>query len=472
MRRRWFAIPVVLIMVALVACGPEDKPGAPATPGAPTDAIALAKKYAPLVILGEGEKYKPIDTETFIEKAKLMWNREKCFDEEVDEHPTAQKLGDPAAYRARKTQGNTACLGKEDKEYNTTDRTRPFDNEELGEEGYFLDADNDIHDDGDVSGAAAAPAYVEYVEGKDGNAGRAAYVYWFFYPYNRWTNPAGGVGGNHEGDWERVTVVTDTAGQPAGVVLSQHLTKCLMDWKTVAGPDGHPVVYSAIGSHGSYPVGDARYKIDGMPEKLKFLEDRTSTKGEKWQTWGNLKEVAQEPWWRYAGGWGEVGAPINIKIPKGPKIELDKLQTGPAGPSPIKHDQMIGEAFTTDACPAPEPKETPKPKPTEPPEGKLAAIARLEEYLHATGRHDVTAACAVAAPDIRPLCLMALPQAFKEMSKKEQEALRTAKVDPGKVPKASKTRCEVPPEALPAATGMGDGTAVMIYLDGEWYLTM
>lgn len=469
MRPRWCAVPVVLIMIALAACGPE-KPAETSPPQTQTAALELAKTFAPLVRLGKDEEYKPIDTTTFIAKSALRWNREKCPDEEIDEDPTAAKLGDPAAYRARKTQGKTACLGKEDKEYNTTERTRPFDNEELGEEGYFLDADNDIHDDG----SASAPAYVEYVQGTDANAGRTAYVFWFFYPYNRWTNPVGGLGGNHEGDWERITVVTDTSGRPDGVVFSQHLVKCRVEWSKVAGSDGHPVVYSAVGSHGSYPIGDAKYRMDDpVLGKVRPLDDETSTKGEAWQTWDTLREVEQEPWWGYAGGWGEVGAPVDAK-------KLDKSQTGPAGPSPFKHEQLVREAFTHEACPepvskeepAPTPKPTPKPKPTptKDPRGKLAAISRLEEYLHALGRKDAPAACKIAASDIRALCRMALPIAFGDMSKREQSVLKTVTIDPDKVRKVSKDRYEVPPKALSGKTTL-DGDLVMIYRDDNWYLT-
>ncbi len=311
---------------------------------------------------------------------------------------------------------------------------------------------------------------MEYIEGTDANAGRKAFVYWFFFPYNRWTNPVKGLGGNHEGDWERITVVTDQAGQPDGVVFSQHLTKCRMDWAKVAGKDGHPVAYSAVGTHGSYPIGDAKYRMDDPTlGKVRALDDKTSTKGETWQTWNTLKEVQQEPWWGYAGGWGEVGAPIEFK-------KLDKTETGPAGPSPIKHEQMVGEAFSTKACPEPisQGEPTPTPTPTKPkpkPSPKLAAVARLEEYLHAVGRKDSGAACKVVVAKMRPLCQMALPIAFGQMSKKELAALKTVKIDPDKARKISDDRYEIPSSAVPEQASGSPGDLVMVRQDDNWYLT-
>ncbi|WP_152365355.1 hypothetical protein [Microlunatus speluncae] len=468
MRRRWIAIPVALIMVALAACGPEDKPGAPVTPvasdtAAPTPSapppqshdLTLAKKFAPLVRLGAAEEFLPIDAVTFIDRSELRWNRKAglvCPDQKVDKDPTAQKLADPASYRTRRT-APRVCTGRVGDEFNTTEKTRPYTNDKLGAEGYFLDADNDVHQDG----SASAPAYVEYVDGKDaGKPGWTGYVYWFFYPYNRWTNPIGGFGGNHEGDWERVTVVIDPSGKADGVVFSQHRKKCRMAWPEVAGKDGHPVVYAAVGTHGSYPVGDARYAmhVEPLPDQ-EVLEDETSTKGEQWKTWDTLREVKAEPWWGYGGGWGEVGS----GIPK-----LSELQTGPAGPSTYK--SMTAEAFSTDSCPKPV---SVGAKPTADP--KLAAVKRLEEYLHAVGREDAEAACKISVPESRPLCRMALPIAFGELSKKERSALKTATVDLGKVRKAAKDRYEIPTDAIPADVGGSEGTFVMVHRDGEWYLT-
>ncbi|NYE72164.1 Vps62-related protein [Microlunatus parietis] len=485
--RKALTLLLFLAVLAAAGCGPEQEAGptaaatppptgsastapsseGPATagPAAGGGSLELAKKYAPLVRMGQGEKNLPIDAVFFIKSSELRWNRDdRCDDDLIDRTPTPEKLADPAAYRAQKTVDGE-CDQREGREYNTTERTRPYANEEtLGKEGYFLDAMNVVHEVGKVKDDAETPAYVEYVPGTGDDQGKTAYIYWFFYPYNTWTNPtpgAKGKGGNHEGDWERITVVVGANGKPESVVFSQHDTKCRMDFAKVAGKDGHPVAYSAVGSHGSYPIGDARYKIESLPGPLKalgMLEDRTSTKGESWKTWLHLKEVQREPWWGYAGGWGEVGGPIGA-------MDLDKHQTGPEGPNPIKQkEQMVREAFETDAaCPDPVSIDNP----TDP---KQAAITRLEYYLHAIGRHDAGNACSISAPKIRPLCLFALPQAFKEMSEQEAKVLRTIKIDPAKVRKVSGKRYEFPPASLRGKTTV-DGTLVMIKIKKQWYLT-
>ncbi|MFC7619820.1 Vps62-related protein [Microlunatus sp. GCM10028923] len=485
------ALTLVLFLAVLVAagCGPEEKdPSSGATPPgngpsttAPSNAgpsseapptagpaggggsLELAKKYAPLVRMGQGEKNLPIDAVFFIKSSELRWNRDdRCDDTLVDRTPTPEKLADPNAYRAQKTVDGE-CDQREGREYNTTERTRPFANKEtLGKEGYFLDSLNFLHEAGKVTGENAAPAYVEYVEGTEANQGKTAYIYWFFYPYNTWTNPtpgAKGKGGNHEGDWERITVVVGASGKPEGVVFSQHDTKCRMDFAKVAGKDGHPVAYSATGTHGSYPIGDARYKIESLPPALKalgMLEDRTSSRGQTWQTWLDLKEVQREPWWGYAGGWGEVGGPIGAG-------DLDKHQTGPEGPNPIKHtEQMAKEAFTTDTCPEPVSRDVPQ-------DDKQAVIKRVEYYLHALGRKDPSA-CSIAAPKFRPLCLFAFEMSKDDTSEQESKVLRTIKIDPDRVRKVSDKRYEFPPSSLLGKTSM-DGALVMIKLKKQWYLT-
>jgi len=472
---------VILAVLVAAGCGPDQQaapadqgpppsspapsasgqPSATAGPAGAGGSLELAKKYAPVVRMGDGEKNLPIDAELFIRNSELKWNRDDCPDETLDEQPTGAGLADPNRYRARATEDNSLCRGRTGREYNTTERTRPFANQaELGREGFFLDLRNELREAGRVTGESAAPAYVEYVDGTGDNAGKTGYVYWFLYPYNRWTNPARGVGGNHEGDWERVTVVVGKSGKPEGVVFSQHETKCRADWAEVAGKDGHPVVYSATGTHGSYPIGDARYKIESLPKALRkvgALEDRTSTKGQSWQTWLTLKEVQRESWWGYAGGWGEVGGPVAAK-------DLDKHQTGPEGPNPIKHtEQMVAEAFSTGACPEPASRED---------DAKQAAIRRLEEYLHALGREDAGAACSIAVPELASLCLAALPQAFRETSEREKKVLRKITIDPRKVKRVSKKRYDFPPSSLRGRTSLTDGSLVMVLLGEQWYLSM
>jgi hypothetical protein len=486
------SIIAVGVLVALTACDPgsgqaQNPPGTEGS-AAPTSAvrpdpkhsIELAEKFAPLVILGKDEKYRPIDATTYIEKSQLMWNRDAgCPDDVVDKHPAPRSLAEPGRYRRKESADTSLPLPckLQGPDYDTTQRTRPLDTEELGDEGYFLDDhENALREQGSTS----APVYVQYVDGTGANAGKTGYVYWFFFPWNRWTNPAGGVGGNHEADWERVSVVANAAGDPEGVVFSQHLTKCRMSWADVTGTDGRPTVYSAVGTHGSYPVGDASYTID-LPKALEVitaLQDRTSTSGERWQTWHDVREVEREPWWGYAGGWGEVGG--NILLNNLIK-ELQKAQTGPAGPS--KYKNMADEVFTTEPCPAPqkdEPTEA-SPGPTPNAKTKDGAIQRYEQFLHALGKLDLDTICDVAGPAAKKAedegfgpCRTTFPITYQMIPPEKRTALLTATIDPAQVRENSAGGYTIPASAIKASATFGEdelGEVTMSYLGDNWYVT-
>jgi hypothetical protein len=82
----------------------------------------------------------------------------------------------------------------------------------------------------------------------------------------------------------------------------------------VPNEPSHPIVYSANGSHASYPTVGA-FDVDNWP-----ADDYTG-KGLTWRTWEHLIYVVTEPWFGYGGGWGEISDELMF-------IELN----GPSGP--------------------------------------------------------------------------------------------------------------------------------------------
>lgn len=179
--------------------------------------------------------------------------------------------------------------------------------------------------------------------------------YWFFYPYN---GASGGLGkpmgefhGQHEGDWEHVTVrVADwrnvaslSAANIRGVFYAAH-TSAEGKWilESASAPregayglvDGsHPIVYSAWHTHASYEYAgtisrDVRAEIAGIPTEISVVgNDYTSDDG---IDWGPLDaagiEISQidadvyqagdemlepEGWLVYEGRWGlKDGPPV------------------------------------------------------------------------------------------------------------------------------------------------------------------
>lgn len=354
-----------IVLLSLTSCR-DDEPAEtePTSSGAPTPVPAAATTWAPLVYLSDGEEYEPGDASVFIRHAKLRWAHDGvCGDNTIAEPPEEKDLATPNRFRERKR--NTRGCAPYGPYYTTTQLTRPYANEELGAEGFYLHSQIDRHAKGGPD-----PVYVQHVPGEGENAGMTGYVYWFFYPWNESAVPGGGHGGNHEGDWERITVVT-RGDEPLRVVYSQHNTKCAVDWSEVDQRDGHPIVYSARGSHGSYQREGA-YSIPDLP----FPDEVTP--GQEWRTWERVREVEREQWWGYGGGWGDVGAPIKV-------WELGKHQTGPAGPMPPALRDMRPEVFSTTPCPDPlTPTATPGPSPTATQEPPSASVPP-DQYQHSSG---------------------------------------------------------------------------------------
>src|SRR5438093_9447012 len=107
----------------------------------------------------------------------------------------------------------------------------------------FVDLRSDDYRNGDGTGA---PIFVDY-------SPRQYIVYWFFYSYD-----AFGVLDQtvplqfHEGDWENIAVHLDCDDRATEVAFYAHGQS---DIRRIGGfeTEGtHPVVYSAIGTHGSY----------------------------------------------------------------------------------------------------------------------------------------------------------------------------------------------------------------------------
>jgi hypothetical protein len=108
------------------------------------------------------------------------------------------------------------------------------------------------------------------------------------------------------------------------------------------------------------------------------------------------------------------------------------------------------------------------------------AIARYQQFLHATGAGDVATMCEIAGPAAKQAedqgfgpCEQTMPVTLSMMSQEQRTALLDATVDPAKVTGGG-TTVQIPATAIRAAvpfTSSDIGDAVMSYLDGEWFVT-
>ncbi len=163
---------------------------------------AIAKRYAPVVILDPGERYRP---------ASIDWLAGRLPGGGPTDRPRALSL-------------MLAQLGHGGAQF--TEAVR--------------------------SGSGDPRDWVTYVHVYPRVDGGLSVQYWFFYPYNHAPLPFF----NHEGDWEHVTVELQANGDPRGVSFAQHRNNDpgeYRSWAAVRRVGEHPIVLSARGTHASYP---------------------------------------------------------------------------------------------------------------------------------------------------------------------------------------------------------------------------
>jgi hypothetical protein len=268
---------------------------------APADAAPIAptvvERYAPMVFLYSSDDNRPTTAERFVDNSRLRWNHDQdCPDDDVTDEPRASTLGN-GGYRHR-TAGTWPICSPGDTVYRSNQFTRPYSGI-AGDEGFFLDLRDEFR--GGIG--RRARVYYRFSPG-------SFVTYWMFYAFND-APPGGSSPSDHEGDWERISVRLNANNQATNVAYFGHGDYCTLPWADVNTSNGHPVVYSANGSHASYPTEEA----DGLgPDQ--------ADKGPRWNTWRRLRSLTARPWFNYGGGWGVVNLD-NI---------LGSDSTGPVGP--------------------------------------------------------------------------------------------------------------------------------------------
>lgn len=302
-RERWWAGTVTLLVAVALVSGPTS----PAS-GQPTTLSEgqVLSAYAPIVQLHPNESYFPMNATTYLSRMALKWSHGGgCPD-----HTTVaagsidpRKLGQ-GGYRDKAEISGWPFCEIAGPYYTSANLTRPFDSGNPlpnQPEGYFLRPTN--RQRGDLQ---TAPVYYEYVA-------QRSVTFWFFYGFN----DAPGAGFfNHDGDWERISIQLNSSNHAENVVFYEHNGNCELPWSgsPVQKNRGHPVVYSAIGTHATYP------RPGNWP--LPFGQtDYASAVGPAWKTYQNERNV-HAPWYGYGGAWGQVGS--------------WEFSTGPLGPSRYK----------------------------------------------------------------------------------------------------------------------------------------
>lgn len=245
---------------------------------------ALARQYAPIVILDRDDRIRP---------ASIPWLLERIGNDEVgaDVRP-----GDPLLGRHR-------------------------------------------YDDETRRGSVDPDDWVTYVHVFPRADGGIGIQYWFFYPYSE-----GPLVFSHESDWEHMTVHLDVTGEPTGAYLSAHENNSpgkFVPWDKLRREGDHPVVLSARGTHATY----ARHRDLAWFERAGRCDDLDRCIHPVWRTWegGGLENLGERAFPRLAfrrerfdpaqaladaidaldalihpGRWGGRGTLPGTSAPKGP----------------------------------------------------------------------------------------------------------------------------------------------------------
>lgn len=142
--------------------------------------------------------------------------------------------------------------------------------------------------------------------------------YWLFYA--RQDQDRGIVRtGRHAGDWEMVQLRLDPRGRPTQAVYAQHSGAERCSWSEVQRRDGHPVVYSARGSHASYLRPGVRDRM--FPDPNDEADGRGPASHPRL-----VRVTATSPrWMTYRGPWGGAHArwwvPGEQDSPPGPAFQ-------------------------------------------------------------------------------------------------------------------------------------------------------
>lgn len=313
--------------------------GAPGGGGAPVQTIDPVATFAPLVSLHARERSLPSSAESWLEHATLVWKQDGC--DAVNERPIdPERLAGPDAYAHRPA---ARGCGEDARAAAITaaDHTRPFDTKDRPaglspREGFAIDVDDawrrppaKVERIGAQRTLKGTPVYVEQQPRPDGDELRI--TYWFFYGLSQPPGP-GSVTRHleHEGDWERISVLLRGAEgnrwTPLSVRFHTHDESRDVPWSSVRKRDGdggtHPFVYSALGSHATYWAAgsyESLPKVGGRPVKLPIF-DRASACSDcpLWRTWEQVVDVRTRPWYGFGGAWGKIGDIGGTTGPLGP----------------------------------------------------------------------------------------------------------------------------------------------------------
>jgi hypothetical protein len=283
-------------------------------------------RYAPEVRLAKAETLFPVRPEGFIAHSDLVWygcgrtavQREGDVDGARLGGGAAEPYRSPRYWRETASEPEPGCPGPEA----LPSRTVTFAADEWTRprggptgltprpgpllahpaNGFALD----LRDEFRPGNHDLSRVPVTYERGRIGNGWWI--TYWLLYAYNDRGKS------QHEGDWERISVRFDGRARPKRIAYYAHSGRpriCSFGEVERVG-SRHPVVFSALGSHASYPrPGEFGIGAGGGI-------DDADDDGARWQTWVSGLRSPEVAWYGFGGAWGERGPNSTTTGPPGP----------------------------------------------------------------------------------------------------------------------------------------------------------
>jgi hypothetical protein len=294
---------------------PDERSGLPSA----EEQAALAAKHAPRVWLHGDERYGPADPDDFLAASHLRW-LDRRDRRTVAKSVVPERLGRLCG----EAPGGCYRFGG----WFASQMTRPYTVSEQRAErlhparGFFLDPPDSART-GTTGERIAEPMLYELRRVR----GKLAITYWFFYGYSF---PYIGVGSDtrhnllklaHEGDWENVDVLLDRAShEPHAVVFYGHGHPVTRGWARVERDGDHPVIYSALSSHASYPTAATERGGETKVCSPVGCSHDFREQGMRWDGWrsGVLRSAREQPWYGFGGAWGAAGPAADMTGPLGP----------------------------------------------------------------------------------------------------------------------------------------------------------
>ncbi|HEX4466780.1 MAG TPA: Vps62-related protein [Solirubrobacteraceae bacterium] len=344
---------IALSAIAQAAEATEPQPLPPVLPA------PIASRFAPVVYLAKGEHWRPDSAADFLAHSSLVLDRPdastatnstsftrregSCANTVLESPVAAEGVSlarasvDPEIAAIRN--GVLSCTPIAGAVSHRVSKTR------RSSTALVLRSDGTVaHGEPTAATPALAdvPVYTVYVPHR-------FIAYWFFYPYNgfehKYVPVLAPVVELHQGDWEHIVVdlrapaVAGGEDESTAVEYFQHgcaakvypasfsaLGSLTSPGRAFGVQEGtHPVVYSALGGHASYPNAGERLGADcGL---FAGRGDVTS-RGARWATAGDVTDATRQPWWGFTGNWGTGGK-------HGGVFDISPL-VGPVSPSPLR----------------------------------------------------------------------------------------------------------------------------------------